>query len=120
MIKTLGHLFLGALFIYGGADSFLHPQSKAPKVADAGIPQPESAAQLNGAVMVLGGIALALDIAPKLAATMLAASLIPTTFVGHPFWKETDPKSRAGQQIHFLKNIATLGGLLLVFAEKDA
>ena len=121
MLKSLGHLLLAAIFISGGADTFLHPQPRASKVAKAGIPeeQAEPAAILNGAAMVLGGTALALNIAPKLAATVLAATLIPTTFVGHPFWQETNPANRANQQIHFLKNVAALGGLLLVFTEKD-
>ena len=58
-------------------------------------------------------------IAPKLSAALLAGLLIPTTFVGHPFWKEQNPRDRANQQVHFLKNLVMLGGLLTVLAEKD-
>ena len=49
----------------------------------------------------------------------MAASLIPTTLAGHRFWEETDPKSKAAQRIQFLKNIAMLGGLLLITTDKD-
>jgi len=45
---------------------------------------------------------------------VLAACLIPTTFVGHPYWKEENPAAKANQKIHFLKNLAMLGGLLVV------
>ena len=43
-----------------------------------------------------------------------SASLVPTTYVGHRFWEETDPATRnAPSGIGFLKNLGLLGGLLL-------
>jgi len=118
MVKSLAHKLLAGMFISGGANSFSNPGRIAGKVEAAGIPEPRSAAVLNGAVMVVGGMALATDVAPKLAATALAGTLIPTTLVGHPFWKEEDPANRANQRTQFMKNMAMLGGLLLVLAEK--
>ncbi|MDQ1385905.1 MAG: hypothetical protein QOG65_3284, partial [Actinomycetota bacterium] len=50
---------------------------------------------------------------PRIAALVLAGSLIPTTIAGHRFWEENEPTKRAGQTIHFLKNLSMLGGLLL-------
>ena len=119
MVKSLGRMLLAGVFISGGANTFTNPDQRAVKVAKAGIPQAREATILNGATMVVAGTALAMGIAPRLAATVLAASLIPTTFVGHPFWQEESPANRAGQQIHFLKNLAILGGLLFVIADKD-
>ncbi len=118
MLKALGRLFLACIFVSSGADTFLNPDGRASKVAAAGIPSPREATILNGIVMIVAGSMLALDIAPKLAAVLLAGALIPTTLVGHPFWNEQDSESRMGQQIHFLKNLAILGGLLTVMAEK--
>ena len=48
------------------------------------------------------------------AALALGASLIPTTAAGHRFWEEDEPAARSQQTIHFLKNAAMLGGLLMV------
>ncbi|MBV9228763.1 MAG: DoxX family protein [Chloroflexi bacterium] len=118
MFKSLGHMLLASMFVFGGANTFTNPDPRAVKVSDAGIPQAREAAILNGAVMVGAGIALGLEIAPKFAALVLIGTLIPTTFVGHPFWKEENPASRAMQQTQFVKNMAMLGGLLLVLAEK--
>jgi hypothetical protein len=39
---------------------------------------------------------------------------VPTSVAGHPFWEIEDPAQRAAQQIHFKKNAAMLGGLLLI------
>jgi uncharacterized membrane protein YphA (DoxX/SURF4 family) len=47
----------------------------------------------------------------------LAASMVPTTLGGHAFWKHDDPTRRAQQQIHFDKNLAIIGGLLILALE---
>ncbi len=52
MLKTLGHLLLSGIFITGGADAFLKPGGRVTKVANAGLPEPEKAVVLNGAIMV--------------------------------------------------------------------
>ncbi len=118
-VKTLGHMLLAGIFISGGASTFINPDGRATKVEQAGIPLARQAVILNGATMVLAGTALAIGFVPKFAALALLGSLIPTTFVGHPFWQETTPQGRANQQIHFNKNIAMIGGLLVVLLEKD-
>jgi uncharacterized membrane protein YphA (DoxX/SURF4 family) len=64
-------------------------------------------------VQVGGGALLAVGIFPRLAGLALAGSLVPTTFAGHPFWQIEDPTQRAQQRVHFLKNAAILGGLLI-------
>lgn len=69
--------------------------------------------RFNGAAMLVGGAALALGILPRVAALGLAASLVPTTIVGHPFWNEDDPAVRRNQTIQFAKNVSMLGGLLI-------
>lgn len=116
-IKTLGHLCLGSMFIFGGANAFLKPGHRPELVAAAGIPEAEKAVVLNGAIMTVAGTTLAVGIAPKLSALVLIASLIPTTLVGHPFWKDETPAARAGNQTQFMKNLSMLGGLILVLAE---
>ena len=45
-------------------------------------------------------------------ALLLAGSLAPTTLAGHRFWERQDPQERASDKIHFMKNLAILGGLL--------
>jgi putative oxidoreductase len=122
MLRLLGQILLAGIFIKGGADSFAQPGGRVKMVADANLPvvllNPKTAVELNGAAMVVGGAMLALDIAPRLAAAGLIASLLPTTIVGHAFWKVEDEAARKAQQIQFLKNLGLLGGLLLLLVEK--
>jgi putative oxidoreductase len=60
--------------------------------------------------MAAAGGALALGITPRPAVTVLAGSLVPTTLAGHRFWEQDDDAARLGQVIHFLKNLAIMGG----------
>ena len=68
--------------------------------------------------MLAAGAALALGIRPRLAAAVLAGSLVPTTLAGHPYWQVEDPAARRQQRIHFFKNVGLFGGALLVLSER--
>ena len=66
-----------------------------------------------GAAMVVGGLALGAGILPRAASLGLIASLLPTTVVGHPFWREQEPAARSAQTLQFVKNLSMLGGLVI-------
>jgi putative oxidoreductase len=117
MLKSLGRICLSGIFIIAGAEAFKAPGPRTGKVEGAGIPQPEVAVKVNGATMVIGGILLALGIVPKAAAGALIGTMIPTTLVGHAFWKEEKPQAQSMQRVQFLKNLGLVGGLLWVIAE---
>ena len=117
LVKSLGQTLLASMFIQGGAHAFMEPGGRVKAVEKAGIPQPHQAVVLNGALMTIGGAALALNLAPKLASLVLIGCLVPTTFVGHAYWKEESPAGQAAQRTQFLKNLAMLGGLLVVLGE---
>ncbi|MHB1488184.1 MAG: DoxX family protein [Acidimicrobiales bacterium] len=113
---------LASIFIAGGFDAVQNPESKAQaaeKVAlslarSLHLPEdPATLVRINGAVQVGAGALLALGWFPRLAATALAGSIVPTTLAGHRFWEEADDQARKGQRIHFLKNVSVLGGLLV-------
>ena len=94
--------------------------SRLPRAAQAralGLPESHESVRIYAAVMVAGGLALALDVFPRAAAAILAASLVPTTIIGHAFWTEQSPAALQAQQVHFLKNLATLAALLLIVVE---
>lgn len=122
LLRAVAHPMLGAMFVYGGLDSARQPQGKVPSadsVVDAvtetlGLPGDTATwVRINGAVQVVAGTALSFGKFPRFAALVLAGSLVPTTLAGHRFWEESDPKARAGQRIHFLKNLSLFGALLL-------
>jgi uncharacterized membrane protein YphA (DoxX/SURF4 family) len=119
---------LASMFVMGGADSLINPESKVaraervgPKVAASlGLPEdPETLVKINGGVQLAAGALLAAGKLPRVAAVALAASLVPTTLAGHRFWEESDERARATQRIQFFKNLSMLGGLILAAADTD-
>jgi len=78
----------------------------------------EQVVRVNGAIQTACGVLLAVGVAPRLSALVLAGSLIPTTLAGHPFWSVQDPAARKQQQVQFHKNMAMIGGLLFAALDK--
>lgn len=119
---------LAAVFVTSGIDVIRRPgprvQVAAPvatKVAES-LPlrsDPEQLVKINATVQVVAGSLLALGRLPRLAAGALAASLVPTTLGGHRFWEYEDGVQRSQQQIHFLKNVGLLGGLVLAMVDTE-
>src|SRR5262249_9450672 len=122
VLRDAARPMLAAIFITQGFDTMLHPQRVAPRAEPVvaplaelvpGVPTTEDAVRLNGAVQFTAGSLLALGIFPRLSAAAIAVTLVPTTAAGHRFWEVEDEKERAQQRIHFLKNLAIFGGLLI-------
>jgi putative oxidoreductase len=117
--RRTGQALLGAMFMKLGFDAARQPGPRVDKAAALGLPlDPQLAVRGNGAAMVLGGAALALNKLPRLAALGLIGSMIPTTLAGHSFW-ELDGADRKAQEIQFLKNAGLVGGLLAVLAARS-
>jgi uncharacterized membrane protein YphA (DoxX/SURF4 family) len=126
IIRRFGHLFMSGIFVVSGIDTWRNPGSyragAASRFTDiaskVGLPEePEQLVRVNSVVHVVGGLMLAKNLFPRLAALALASSLVPTTLGAHAFWEKSDPKERATQRIQFLKNLGLFGGLLLTVAE---
>ncbi len=115
--RRLARPLLSSMFIAGGVDALRSPGGRVEQVRKAGLSEPEKLVQANAAAQLVGGLALATGRLPRLSALVLAGSLVPTTYVGHPFWSETDKAAKQQQQIQFLKNLSMLGGLLLAAAD---
>jgi putative oxidoreductase len=120
---------LASIFVIQGLDTLRHPEVVAPRaervvkqMSDtvSALPgEPEQAVRINGAIQLAAGTMLGLGWFPRLSALALAGTLVPTTLAGHPYWEEKDPAARKQQQIHFLKNLTMLGGLLIAAADTD-
>ena len=128
LIRRIARPLLASVFVYGGIDTLRNPGPRVP-AADNVLPgllgklplslTSEQVVQIDAATKVAAGTTLALGKAPRLSATVLAASLVPTTLAGHRFWEEQDPAKRAQQRTHFLKNASVLGGLILAAVDTE-
>ncbi|WP_251037282.1 DoxX family protein [Arthrobacter sp. ISL-28] len=70
----------------------------------------------TGVQMAVGSLMVALGVWPDLGALILFLFLIPTAFWMHAFWKESEPRNRAMEQVQFYKDLALAGAALVMFA----
>ncbi len=128
LVRRVARPMLAAMFVVGGLDQLKHPGRKAetarPLVERVGprIGLPDDTEMLvraNGAAMVGAGALLALGRLPRVASTVLAATLVPTTLAAHAFWEKKDPAERERHKVQFLKNVGLLGGLLLAAVDTE-
>lgn len=133
--RLLARPLLASMFVYGGVNALKNAEGhalKAKPVADQirttlsrispQLKLPDDTVMLvraNAVAQIVAAAGLATGRAPRTASTVLAASLVPTTFAGHQFWDETDPDARTQQKIHFFKNLSMLGGLMLAAVDTE-
>jgi len=120
---------LASIFVAQGLQNFENPERVAALAEPLVQPlreripavpaETEHAVRINGAVQAAAGTMLGLGVLPRLAALVIAGSLVPTTLAGHRFWEVQDPQERGMQRIHFLKNLAMMGGLLLAIVDTN-
>ncbi len=118
---------LASIFAIQGYETMRHPErvsgraepvvrplaERIPAVPD----KTEEAVRLNGAIQFTAGSLLAIGLLPRLSSLAIAATLVPTTIAGHRFWEAEGEQERTQQRIHFLKNLAIFGGLLITAAD---
>jgi len=63
---------------------------------------------------IAGGLSILLGYRAKLGAWLIVLFLIPVTLMMHKFWTVHDPMMAQIQMILFMKNVAMLGGALLI------
>jgi putative oxidoreductase len=115
-VLLLGRVLVAALFLPAGWSHLTGISGFAQYLASAGVPGPAIVWAVVAAVVeFFGSLALLVGFRTRYAALALGAFTVVAAVLGHPYWA-ADAASMRGQQIHFYKDIAIVGGLLFVFA----
>ena len=108
----LGWLFLASAAGFGG--KLWNPAGFAGYLKNLGAPAPDLLSWIAALVETVVGAALILGIGTRYAALLCALFLIIATALAHRYWEY--PAAQIGNQYnHFLKNLAILGGALIIF-----
>ena len=110
-VVFLGRLFFTLIFLMAGPNHFAH-QSIA-YAASQGVPLASIAVPLSGVIALVGGLSILLGYRARIGAWLIVLFLIAVSPM-HNFWAVTDPMMRQMQMVMFMKNIAMLGGALLI------
>lgn len=82
--------------------------------AQQGVPLAGVLVPFSGLLALAGGLSILLGWRARAGAWLLVAFLVPVTLAMHAFWAMPDPMMRMMHQAMFMKNLALLGGALLV------
>jgi putative oxidoreductase len=115
--RRLARPLLAATFVAEGVDALRNPAPHVALAQGAGLTDADRLVRINAATKVGGGILLAANRLPRLAALALAASLVPTAAVRDAFWSESDPTAKQAKREGLLKDLGLLGGLLVATAD---
>lgn len=111
----IARLLLALMFLLGGIGKFTGLDGTAGYIASVGLPAPQLLAVGAGLVEVIGALLLVVGWQTRWAALALAGFTLLATFLFHNYWA-IPAEQQMMQQLMFMKNLAIVGGLLMVFA----
>lgn len=128
MIRKIARPMLASVYIADGVDTVAHTKehvagaeavikrTKAllPREYAKKVPQdPELVARSVGGVKIGAGSLLAVGKLPRLSATALAITAVPTILSRYAFWETQDKAEKAERRSGFATHVALLGGLAI-------
>ena len=114
-VPLAGRILTSIVFLGSGFSKVAMFSAMTGFMAAKHLPLPAVSLAAAAAVEIFGGLAVLLGFQSRIAAWILFLYLIPTTVIFHNFWTMTGPE-QMDNQIHFLKNLAIMGGLLFLAA----
>jgi putative oxidoreductase len=111
----VGRILIALIFVFAGFGKITGFEGTVGYIASKGMPLPQLAA--IGAIIIElgGGILLVLGWKTRVAAMALFLFTGLAALIFHNFWAAA-PDQAQNQMIHFMKNLAIMGGLLFVMA----
>ena len=114
-VVVAGRVLLALIFIISGFGKLTGLQGTAGYIASVGLPAPTLLALGAGLLELVGGIALVIGFQARWSALALAVFTVVASVLFHNYWA-MPAEQQFVQQLMFMKNLAIVGGLLLVFS----
>lgn len=111
----VGRILLAVMFVLGGFGKIGGYDGTAAYMASGGLPMIGVLLPLTILVELGGGLALVIGWKARWVALVLAAFTLLASLLFHNFWTMTGAAMMTNQLL-FMKNIAVIGGMLMVFA----
>ena len=109
----VGRILLAGVFVISGYDKIGGFAGTVQYIASKGLPLPQAGAVLAIVVELGLGVFLVLGLKTRWAALILAAFTVAASYFFHPFWAVPEAQKMM-QSLMFQKNMAIVGGLLIL------
>jgi putative oxidoreductase len=111
----IGRVLLAVMFLGAAVDKFTGLEGTAGFIASAGLPVPTLLAVGAGLLELLGAAMLIVGWQARWAALALAGFTLIASVVFHSYWAMPKAEQMVPMLL-FMKNMAIIGGLLMVYA----
>jgi putative oxidoreductase len=115
LFAVFARLLLTGLFFVSAAGKFINVDGVTNTFSARGIPQPMLSGYLFAAIELIGALSVLLGYRARWGAGVLLLLTAATILISHNFW-DMEGLERIRSQTHALKNLAIMGGLLLLAA----
>jgi putative oxidoreductase len=115
LILLAGRLALGVIFVKSGFQKLMALGAFAASLAGRGVPASLFWAVVGATVEFVGGILIASGLKTRYASLLMILFVIVTTGISHRYWEFTEAAARRAQESQFFKNLAILGGFLVLY-----
>ena len=116
LAALIGRVLLAFMFVYAGFGKIGGFEGTEGYIASKNLPLPAVATVIAIVVEFVGGLMLAVGWKARWAALAVAVFTLFASILFHNFWAMTDAAAVGVNQLLFMKNIAVIGGLLMVVA----
>jgi uncharacterized membrane protein YphA (DoxX/SURF4 family) len=116
IVLVIARVLFALIFISSGISHLTKLEAMTGYAQYKKVPAAKFSVLLSGLMILIGGLYIAFGVYADLGALLLAMFLIPTAFLMHAFWKETDPTAKQNETIGFFKDLSLAGAALIIFA----
>ncbi|HEX8012335.1 MAG TPA: DoxX family protein [Casimicrobiaceae bacterium] len=111
----VGRILIAFMFMQSGYEKLTDLTGTAGYIASGGLPNSTALAGLTGVFELVGGLAILIGFKARWAALVLAAFTLVASFLYHRYWT-VPADQQLVVQLLFMKNMAIVGGLLVIAA----
>lgn len=112
----LGRIFLSTIFIYEVIETMLFYNRAKDTMTEYGITWMQDGLLIGLLIMMsIGAILVIIGYSARLGATLLLLVWVPFTFIVYSFWNDP-PELQEQSLLYFTRNLAVIGGLLMLLA----
>lgn len=112
IVPLVGRILFALIFLMSGLNHITG--AGADYATAAGVPLAGFMVPLAGLIALVGALSILLGYKVKYGAWLIVIFLLPVTIALHNFWSVKDPMQSQMQMAMFMKNVAILGGALLL------
>ncbi len=114
-VLIIARVLFALIFLASGANHLTKLEAMTGYAQYKKVPAAKLAVVVSGLMILVGGLYIVFGVYADLGALLIAIFLIPTAFLMHAFWKETDATAKQNEQIAFMKDISMAGAALIIF-----